>query len=61
MYEGNYFNDKYEGEGKYFWENGKYYIGQFKDGLKNGKGTLHFSNGNIKKMGDWINDKFIEN
>ena len=31
MYEGDYFNDKYEGNGKYIHENGEYYIGQWKN------------------------------
>ena len=27
-YEGDFINDKYEGYGKYIWENGEYYIGK---------------------------------
>ena len=38
MYEGDFVNDKYEGNGKYIFENGEYYIGEEKDGLRNGKG-----------------------
>ena len=37
LYEGDFINDKYEGNGKYVWENGVYYIGQFKNGLQHGK------------------------
>ena len=48
---------KYEGNGKYIWENGGYYIGQFKNGLSHGKGILYYSNGNILYEGDFINDK----
>ena len=40
-----------------FDENGNYYIGQFKDDLINGKGTLYNKNGNIIYEGDWINNK----
>ena len=29
-YEGDYINDKREGIGKYIWEDGKYYIGEWK-------------------------------
>ena len=54
-------NDKYEGNGKGIWENGEYYIGQWKNGLRNGKGTYYYSNGNIKYDGDWINDKYEGN
>ena len=59
-YEGDWINDKKEGNGKYIWEDGNYYIGQFKNGLRNGKGTEYYSNGNIKYEGDWINGKFSE-
>ena len=41
MYEGDFVNDKYEGNGKYIWEDGDIYIGQFKNGLRNGKGTYY--------------------
>ena len=40
-----------------FLKNGYYYIGQFKDDLKNGKGIEYYKNGNIKYEGDFINDK----
>ena len=60
-YDGDFVNDKYEGNGKYIWEDGQYYIGEWKNGLRNGKGIYYYSNGNIKYEGDWIDDKFIEN
>ena len=47
-----------EGKGKYIWEDGDYYIGEFKDGLKNGKGTSYYSNGKIKYEGNFLNNKF---
>ena len=61
MYEGDWVNNKAEGNGKYIWENGEYYIGQEKNGLKEGKGTMYYSNGNIKYDGDSINDKYEGN
>ena len=51
---------KYE-NGKYIWEDGKYYIGQEKNGLRNGKGIEYYKNGNIKYEGDFVNDKFEGN
>ena len=36
-YEGDWVNDKFEGNGKYILENGVYYIGEYKNGLKNVK------------------------
>ena len=60
-YEGDWINDEIEGNGKYYWEDGEYYIGQFKNGLRNGKGIKYYSNGNIKYEGNWIDDKFVGN
>ena len=39
-------------------ENGKYYIGQWKNRSANGKATEFYSDGNIKYEGDFVNDKF---
>ena len=47
-YEGEFLNDKFEGNGKYIYEDERYYIGQFKNGLKEGKDTLYYKNGNIE-------------
>ena len=60
-YDGDWINDKYEGNGKYIWENGEYYIGQWKNGLSHGKGIEYYSNGKIKYEGDWVDDKFVGN
>ena len=52
-------NDKYKGEGKYIWKNGEYYKGEWKNGLKNGKGKYYNKKGNIKFEGEWVNDEFL--
>ena len=57
-YEGDFINDKFEGNGKYYYENGEYYIGQFKNGKAHGKGILYYKNEKIKYEGDFINGKF---
>ena len=54
---GNWKNDEFEGQGKYIYKNGDYYIGQWKKGLRHGKGIQYYSNGKIKYDGDWINGK----
>ena len=59
--QGDFINGKAEGNGKCIWENGEYYIGQYKNGLFNGKGIEYYSNGKIKYEGDFINDKFVGN
>ena len=53
-------NGKYI-NGKYIWDDGKYYIGEFKDNIPNGKGIKYYPNGNILYEGDFINGKFEGN
>ena len=43
---------------KYIDENGDYFIGQWLNGLRHGKGTLYYKNGNIKYEGEFIKDKY---
>ena len=43
------------------YENGVFYIGQFMNGLRHGKGILYYKNGNIKYEGDFVNDKYEGN
>ena len=44
---------KKEGD-KIIYENGDYYIGEEKEGIRHGKGTLYDKKGNIKYEGDFI-------
>ena len=50
-----------EGKGKYIYENGDYYIGEFVNNCCHGKGTLYYSNNKIKYEGDFVKDKFEGN
>ena len=52
----NFVNDRNEGYHKIVYEDGEYYIGQMKNGLRNGKGILYNKNGTIKYEGYWLND-----
>ena len=58
IYEGEYKNDFREGYGKYIWEDGEYYIGEWLNGNMHGKGIKYYKNGNIKYEGDFINSNF---
>ena len=53
-------NGKYI-NGKYIYEDDKYYIGEFIDNIPNGKGIKYYKNGNIQYEGDFINGKFEGN
>ena len=60
QYEGEYFNGKREGLGKYFDQESKYYfIGEFANGYLNGKAIIYNSSDDkILYEGDFINGKF---
>ena len=47
-YDGDFANDKYDGYGKYVWENGENYIGEWSNGLRHGKEAVYESNGYLK-------------
>ena len=47
-----------EGMGKYIYEDGEYYYGQWKNGFRYGKGIMYYKNGNKKYIGDFINSKY---
>jgi len=56
VYEGQFKDDKKEGEGKYYYKNGNIYTGEFKNDIAEGKGTFFFLGGN-KYVGDLKNGK----
>ena len=60
-YDGYFVNDKYDGEGKYIWTNGEYYIGQWSKGERNGKGIDYYKDGTIRYDGDFVNGKYQGN
>ena len=57
LYEGFIRNKKCEGYGKYTYENGNYYIGEFKEGKKDGNGIEFYKNNTIKYEGYYEKDK----
>ena len=57
LYEGFVKNKKYEGYGKYIYENGNYYIGQFSNSLKHGNGVEYYKNNTVKFDGIYSKDK----
>ena len=53
-------NGKYI-NGKYIWEDEKYYIGEVKNNIPNGRGIKYHPKGNILYEGNFINGKFEGN
>ena len=60
-YDGDFVNDKFEGNEKYIDEVGNYYNGKWLNGKRQGKGILYYKNGNIMYNGDFVNGKFEGN
>ena len=56
-YEGEWKNNKKEGKGIYYWNNGDKYDGDWRNGKFEGKGIYYYNNGD-RYEGDWRNDKF---
>ena len=44
-------------KGTYYFPSGNKYVGEYKDGKRNGKGTFTWTNGD-KYVGDWKYDNF---
>ena len=56
-YEGEFYNNYFNGKGKYIYNNGSSYEGDFEYGLKNGKGIYKNKNDDYIYEGDWANNK----
>ena len=56
IYEGEFYNGKGHGYGKYIWVSGSKYVGEWKDGQKHGQGTYTSANGD-KYVGEFKDGK----
>jgi hypothetical protein len=45
----------FNGQGTYTFPDGEKYVGEFRDGLRNGVGTMVFPNGTVLHGGLWLN------
>ena len=59
QYKGEWNDDKRHGHGELIYRNGDKYVGYFKEGMKNGKGRIIYSEHPLYEEydGDWIEDK----
>ena len=46
------------GHGKFYYQEGSYYDGQWKDNKMHGQGKLYYSNGALAYEGQWYMDEF---
>lgn len=60
-FEGEFKNGLPDGLGKYKWSNQNYYIGNWKKGLRDGKGVMHYTTASIDSVveGYWKKDKYL--
>lgn len=61
-YEGNFKNGYPDGDGTYTWQNGNYYTGSFRKGVKGGKGEMHFlkpGRADSVVTGFWKKDNYV--
>ena len=57
-YFGQFRNDKREGKGIYYYNNGDRYEGDWRNGKREGQGIYYYNNG-YREMGDYYNDNPI--
>ncbi len=55
-YEGDFIKGKYNGKGNQFYSDLEFYIGQFKNNKKEGKGVIYYNYSNIRYEGDFKED-----
>ena len=56
IYEGDLINGICDGKGKYIFENGDYFIGNFSNGLREGQGNQYYENKKLQYEGSWKSD-----
>eukprot|EP01084_Bolivina_argentea_P283306 485148_1 len=58
-YQGQWVNEKAQGQGQCLFPNGDFYEGEWKNNKRDGYGTYKYSNGTLKK-GQWRNDTLVQ-
>lgn len=57
-YEGYKLNDMRHGEGKFYYQDGGMYDGNWQCNKMDGFGSLYYQSGKLAYQGNWKNDKF---
>ena len=49
---------KRQGKGRFYFDDGSYYTGQWRDNRIHGQGSLYYGDGSLAYEGSWHNDCF---
>ena len=60
-YIGEFINNDYNGQGAFYWKEGRKYVGQFRELCRYGKGIQYTNDGTIEREGDWIDENPVCN
>jgi hypothetical protein len=59
IYAGEWKNNQWSGRGTFTWEDGRKYVGEFKEFKQDGNGVLFGPNGTVISSGNWKDDKLV--
>ena len=59
QYEGEYFNGQFHGKGKYIFDNGSYYIEEWKNGKRSGNEKFYCKDNFLHFDGEYNNDEMV--
>jgi hypothetical protein len=59
IYEGTFLENKFDGQGTYYWPDGHRYQGKWKNNHRHGLGEIVYPDGRVER-GRWADDKLIE-
>lgn len=57
-YQGYKLNGMRHGTGKFYYQDGGFYEGEWKNNKMEGQGTLYYQSNNKAYEGNWVNDQF---
>jgi len=59
QYSGGYLNGKAHGRGAYTFADGRKYVGEYDQGIRNGPGTEFRADGSVAVQGRWVQGQFV--
>ena len=57
LFEGNFVDGRFEGVGRYYYKNGRFFIGNYKNGFREGKGIIYYENGKVMFESNYVEDR----